>query len=517
MADRTQCSRQNITDKNLGEGLKLLIIDDEPNHAEVVAESLERVGYQCVVATSGKAGAKIIEQEEPEVILTDLKMDGIDGLAILRKARQELPDSEVVVITGHGDVQTAVEAMKAGATNYLQKPVNLAELRAMVDKAAERFRLKRTNKELQQQLDEKFGFEGVVGNSSKMHDVLKKLKSIAPTAATVLIQGETGTGKELVAKAIHNNSPRKNKNFVAMNCTALNENLLEDELFGHEPGSFTGADRARKGRFEHANGGTLFLDEVGDMPLTLQSKLLRVLENQEVLRIGSNDPIKVNVRLLSATNRNLEAAVASGAFRQDLYFRLKVVTIKLPALRERREDVTLLCAHFLKEFNQRHGKKATGIAEPLRKVMAVYDWPGNVRELRNLIESMVVQDVDGLLNLDDLQEGDTLKRIPFADAGSANPSNLAGRPLSEIERYYTEQTLEMTGGNREEAARILGIGERTLYRVMQDWKLQDKIRDALKEAEGDLDKAAAVMGIKPEMLARKMKKLGLEGLVRGKE
>ena len=506
--------RARSADKNSGERLKLLIIDDEPNHAEAVAESLERTGYQCVVATSGAAGARIIDQEEPDVILTDLKMDGVDGLAIVRKARQELPDSEVVVITGHGDIQTAVEAMKAGATNYLQKPVNLAELRAMVDKAAERFRLKRTNKQLQEQLDEKFGFEGVVGNSSKMHEVLSKLKSIAATAATVLIQGETGTGKELVAKAIHNNSPRKNKNFVAMNCTALNENLLEDELFGHEPGSFTGADRLRKGRFEHAHGGTLFLDEVGDMPLSLQAKLLRVLENQEVLRIGSNDPIKVNVRLLSATNRDLEAAVASGAFRQDLYFRLKVVTIKLSPLRERREDIPLLCAHFLKEFNQRHGKKVAGIAEPLRKMMAVYDWPGNVRELRNLMESMVVQDVDGVLNLDDLQEGDTLKRLPTAETQASGPGNLIGRPLSEVERYYIEQTLVLTNGNREEAARLLGIGERTLYRVMQDWKVQDKIKEALTEAAGDLDGAARHMGVKPEVLKRKIKKLGLEALVK---
>ncbi|HWY86567.1 MAG TPA: sigma 54-interacting transcriptional regulator, partial [Gemmataceae bacterium] len=254
------------------------------------------------------------------------------------------------------------------------------------------------------------------------------------------------------------------------------------------------------------------LDEVGDMPLSLQSKLLRVLENQEILRIGSNDPIKVNVRLLSATNRDLEAAVASGAFRQDLYFRLKVVTIKLPALRERREDLPLLGVHFLKEFNQRHGKKVTGIAEPLRKVMAVYDWPGNVRELRNLIESMIVQDADGILSLDDLQDGDTLKRLPMGDARPSTPSNLVGRPLSEIERYFTEQTLEMTAGNREEAARLLGIGERTLYRVMQDWKLQDKIRDSLKEAAGDLAKAAALMGIKAEVLGRKIKKLGLEEL-----
>ncbi len=225
-----------------------------------------------------------------------------------------MPDSEVVVITGYGDVKTAVEAIKEGAANYLSKPVDLAELRAIVDRAAERQRLARTNRELKRQLDEKFGFEGVVGNSPKMHEVIAKLRDIAPTSATVLVHGETGTGKELVAKAIHTNSPRKNKPFVAMNCTALNENLLEDELFGHEPGSFTGAERLRKGRFEHANGGTLFLDEVGDMPAALQSKLLRVLENQEVFRIGSNDPIKVNVRLLSATNRDLGVRSAPGNF-----------------------------------------------------------------------------------------------------------------------------------------------------------------------------------------------------------
>ncbi len=509
----TTKTRPLLVDKTMAEGLKLLIIDDEANYAKVVAESLQRVGYDCIVATSGAEGARIIEQQEPDVILTDLKMDGVDGMAILRKARQELPDAEVVVITGHGDVQTAVEAMKAGATNYLQKPVNLAELRAMVEKAAERFRLKTANKELKQQLDEKFGFEGVVGNSARMHDLLGKLKSIAPTAATVLIQGETGTGKELVAKAIHNNSPRKNKNFVAMNCTALNENLLEDELFGHEAGAFTGADRQRKGRFEHANGGTLFLDEVGDMPLSLQAKLLRVLENQEVLRIGSNDPIKVNVRLLSATNRDLEAAVAAAGtfrhFRQDLYFRLKVVTIQLPPLRERREDVPLLCGHFLKEFNQRHGKNIAGIAEPLKIAMAAYDWPGNVRELRNLIESMVVQDTDGILGLNDLQEGDTLKKLPLAESRAAGPGNLVGRPLSEIERFYIEQTLQITGGNREEAAKVLGIGERTLYRVIQDWKLQDRIKEALHEAGGDLDKAAQLMKIKTQVLQRKIKKLGL--------
>jgi two-component system, NtrC family, response regulator HydG len=492
-----------------GAGLRVLIIDDEPVHAESVAEALERVGYECVVATSSADGAKRIERDEPNVILTDLRMDGLSGLDLLRKAKQDLDDVEVVVITGHGDVQTAVEAMKAGAANYLQKPVNLGELRAMVERAAERFRLHRANKALLQTLEEKFGFEGVVGNSPRMHDLIAKLKSVAPTQATVLIQGETGTGKELVAKAIHTNSPRKQKNFVAMNCTALNENLLEDELFGHEAGSFTGAERLRKGRFEHAHGGTLFLDEVGDMPLSLQAKLLRVLENQEVYRIGSNEPIKVNVRLLSATNRDLEAAVTTGTFRQDLYFRLKVVTVKLPPLRERKEDLPLLCNHFFKEFSQRHGKKVTSIADPLRKAIHFYDWPGNVRELRNLIESMVVQDTDGVLNLDDLQDGDSLKRVSLPDKASGEGS-LVGRPLSEIERYYIERTLELTGGNREEASRKLGIGERTLYRVIQEWKQQDKVRDALKEAGGDVEKAAASLKVKPQLLQRRMRKWGME-------
>jgi two-component system response regulator HydG len=295
-----------------------------------------------------------------------------------------------------------------------------------------------------------------------------------------------------------------------MNCTALNENLLDDELFGHEAGAFTGAERMRKGRFEHANGGTLFLDEVGDMPLTLQAKLLRVLENQEVFRIGSNEAIKVNVRLLSASNRDLEAAVAEGKFRRDLYFRLKVVTVHLPPLRERREDIPLLSAHFIKEFNQRHGKQVKGIAEPLRRAMAVYDWPGNVRELRNQIESMVVQDQDGVLNLDDLQAGDSLRRMPAADGSVADPSALIGRPLNEVERHFIEKTLDLTNGNREEAAKLLGIGERTLYRNIQDWKVQDNIKAALEDAKGSVEQAAKTLGMTLPILQRKMKKLGMQ-------
>ena len=491
------------------ERFRVLVIDDEEDHAEVVAESLRRVGYECAIATSGADGAKKIEKEEFDVVLTDLRMDGMDGLAILRKARQELPDAEVVLITGHGDVKTAVEAMREGAADYLQKPVNMAELRAVMDKTAKGVRLTRSNRELKQHLDEKFGFEGVVGNSQKMHEVIARLKTIVPTNATVLIQGETGTGKELVARAIHINSPRRNKPFVAMNCTALNENLLEDELFGHEPGSFTGADKLRKGRFEYANGGTLFLDEVGDMPLALQSKLLRVLENQEVFRIGSNEPIKVNVRLISATNRDLEAAVTAGTFRQDLYFRLKVITVKLPPLRERRDDVPILALHFVREFNQRHGKHVKQIAPPVLKAMREHGWPGNVRELRNLIESMVVTDQDGELNWDDLQEGESLGVPHHPPRNGPGPVNLVGRPLTEVERYHIEQTLAMTNGNRVEAARLLGIGERTLYRSIQEFKLQDNIRQALEEAGGDMGQAAQKLGMSEQSLQRKIKKWGL--------
>jgi two-component system response regulator HydG len=495
----------------VGEGLHVLVIDDNEAFASAMAETLERVGYECTVATSGVAGARLIDQETFDVILTDLKMNDLDGLAILRKAREVLPEAEVVMITGYGDVKTAVEAIKQGASNYLTKPPDKDELRAIVEKASERVRVARVNRDLKRLLDEKFGFEGVVGGSPQMHDLIKRLQAIAPTNATVLILGETGTGKELVAHAIHNNSPRKNKAFIALNCTALNENLLDAELFGHEAGAFTGADRMRKGRFEAANGGTLFLDEVGDMPLPLQAKLLRVLENSEIVRIGSNDPIKVNVRVVSATHRDLEAAVADGSFRQDLYFRLNRLKVRIPPLRERREDIPLLTARFIKDFNEQHGKQVRGVAEPLRRALATYEWPGNVRQLRNFIEGMVVLDVDGILNLDDVPDETDRERIlgkTPAGGGAVGSSNLIGRPLAEVERYYSEQALALTDGNREEAAHMLGIGERTLYRKIVEWKRQDKLRDALSEAHGDAAKAAAALGMDEEELHREIKKSG---------
>jgi two-component system response regulator HydG len=449
--------------------IRVLVVDDDEPHAQAVAESLERVGYECVVATSGRDGLRLIEEQTFDIIVTDLIMDGVGGLEVLAKAKRELPEAEVVILTGHSTVKTAVTAMQAGATTYLTKPLDISELRTVADKVSQTQRLARSNIDLQRQLNERFGFEGVVGNSPAMHSVVARLRQIAPTSATVLITGESGTGKELVAKAIHNNSPKRYKPFVPLNCAALSENILESELFGHVRGAFTGADRERKGWFEYANGGTLFLDEVGDIPLSTQVKLLRALESGEIVRVGTNEPVKVNVRLISATNRDLNDAVAAGTFRQDLFHRLKVVSVKLPPLRQRREDIPLLIEYFLKEFTTSHGKTVSSITPATRKALMAHFWPGNVRELKNTIESMVVIDSDGVLDVDDLTEEIQASAATVGEGAAAGSSTLVGRSLEEIEKYYIAETLKMTGGNREEAARVLGIGERTLYRKLKEY------------------------------------------------
>lgn len=449
----------------------MLIVDNEADHAQAVAESLERVGYQCTVATSGPDGLERIENDTFDVVITDLKMNEVDGLAILARTKELLPDAEVILVTGHGTIPSAVSAMQQGAFNYLLKPLDLAQLRAITDKAAASLKLRHANAELTRRLDEKFGFEGVIGSSPQMNDVIERLKRIAPTDASVLIQGATGTGKELVAQAIHQNSPRKNKPFVALNCAALSENILESELFGHVKGAFTDASTDRVGKFEYANGGTLFLDEVGDMPMATQIKLLRVLENNEITRVGSNQAIRVNVRILSATNRNLEDAIEAGTFRSDLYHRLKVVTITLPRLAERRQDIPLLVEHFLRQFAKRHHKNIKSMTFAARKRLIDFDWPGNVRQLRNVIESMVVVDYDEVLDVDDLPSelGGPAEDKP--ETGETNLTSLVGKPLSEIERLFIVETLQQTGGNREAAAERLGIGQRTLYRKIKEYNL----------------------------------------------
>jgi len=464
-------SESTKSDERASPPIEVLIVDNDESHARVVAESLDRVGFCCQVATSGTQGAEMIEEGQYDVIITDLVMTDIDGLGVLARAKKELPQAEVIIMTGHGTIPSAVTAMQQGAFNYLLKPLDLSQLRAVAEKAAQSARLRWANVELHRRLDERFGFEGVVGDSPQMRDVIERLKRIAPTNASVLIEGETGTGKELVAQAIHQNSPRKNKPFVALNCAALSENILESELFGHVKGAFTDASTDRVGKFEYANGGTLFLDEVGDMPLATQIKLLRVLENGEITRVGSNDPIKVNVRILSATNRNLEDAIEAGTFRNDLYHRLKVITVRLPTLLQRSPDIPILIDHFMRLFAKKHGKQIKGVSPAARRKLLSFDWPGNVRQLRNVVESMVVVDYDGLLDVDDLPEELADPVEPAAEPSTTSLSALVGKPLEEIERLFIAETLRVTGGNREEAAGMLGIGERTLYRKIKEYQL----------------------------------------------
>jgi two-component system response regulator HydG len=466
--------------------LSILVVDDDENHAEVVVAGLEKLGTECVIAHSENDALVKIQSHYFDVIITDLILERQDsGIEILKAVKQISEETEVIVVTGHNSVEVAVEAMRQGAFNYLQKPLDLKQLRTITERAGESSRLRRINRELKQRLDEKFGFTGVIGNSPEMLAVLERLKRVAPTDATVLIQGETGTGKELFAQSIHQNSPRKNKPFVALNCGALSENILESELFGHVKGAFTDASSDRIGKFEYANGGTIFLDEVGDMPMPTQIKLLRVLENSEITRVGSNTTNKVNVRILSATNRNLEEAVASGTFRQDLYHRLKVVTIRIPPLRDRSADIPVLLDHFLKQFSKRYGKTIRGISSTVRKILFNFDWSGNVRQLRNVAESMIVVDYDGMIDLDDLpEEIGGILTLPESNgvegfAGQSetwNPEEsspalreLVGKSLSDIERIFILETLQATGGNREETAKILEISERTLYRKIKEY------------------------------------------------
>ncbi|MBM3999759.1 MAG: sigma-54-dependent Fis family transcriptional regulator [Planctomycetes bacterium] len=453
-----------------GPALRVLIVDNDRAHAEAMSEALEREGYLCSMATSGPDGARMIAQESFDVVVTDLVMNEVDGMELLRRAKQSLPDAEVIMVTGHATVPKAVEAMRDGAFNFLEKPITPNKLRAVTQRAADAVRLKQRNQELHQRLDERFGFEGIIFASPKMQTVIDRVKRIAATDATVLIMGENGTGKELIAQAIHQNSPRKGKRFHPLNCAAVSETLVESELFGHVRGAYTDAQADRVGAFEYANGGTLFLDEVGDMPVATQTKLLRVLEERTITRVGDNRPIKVNIRLISATNRDLDAAVRRGDFRADLYFRLKVVTLELPPLRDRREDIVPLVDHFRKQFTKRHHKSVRGIAPHVSRRLFSYDWPGNVRQLRNAVETMVVLDSDGLLDVDDLppeladhEPSDTAVETGVPAAAGA----LIGRPMDEIEKWAILETLKLTNGNREQAARVLGIGARTIYRKLE--------------------------------------------------
>lgn len=450
--------------------IRVLIVDNDLAMASAMRESLDREGYICVVATSGSEGAKYIERDSFDVIITDLVMNDVDGMQLLSLANEYLPDAEVVMVTGHASVPKAVEAMQQGAYIFLEKPITPNRLRAVVERAADAVRLRRDNLELNQRLDERFGYEGIVFGSRQMQQVMDRVRRIAPTDATVLITGASGTGKELIAQAIHQNSPRKGKRLFPINCAAVAENLVESELFGHLKGAFTDARTDRVGAFEYANGGTLFLDEVGDMPRATQTKLLRVLEENRITRVGDNKPIDVNVRVLSATNRSLEEAVANGDFREDLYYRLKVVTVDLPPLASRPEDIVPLMEDFRRQFAKHHRKKTERFTPPVRRRFFSFDWPGNVRQLKNAVETMVVLDIDGVLDIDDLPP-ELADARPRERPAARGLDHLVGQPLDSYEKHAIGETLKLTNGNREEAARVLNIGARTLYRKLEKYDL----------------------------------------------
>jgi DNA-binding NtrC family response regulator len=447
----------------------VLVVDDEQDHAQVMCEALDRQGHRCDVTYNLAEAEARLKQKSYDVIVTDLVMDGKrDGLEVLRKAKSLVPPPQVILVSAHGDIPIAVQAMNEGAFGFIEKPLDLNHFRAQVNRAAEVASLHKQNQVLRDELTEQSGFEGIVGKSAGMQRVLTTARQVAASDIPVLIMGESGTGKELIARAIHYNSRRRKKRLVALNCAGLSENILEDELFGHVKGAFTGAQSEREGRFEHADGGTLFMDEIGDMPAVMQAKLLRVLENGEIVRLGSNEPIKVDVRLISATNRDLDEMVAEKQFREDLFFRLKGVTLILPPLRERREDIPLLIHYFLQEFAARYNREIDGISPAAQQMLVAYSWPGNIRQLRTALENMVVLTQGKILGPESLpaeiQPGAGAEQI-----GGMN--NLVGISIEAAEKELIRNTLKMVDGNREQAAKILHIGERTLYRKIREYGL----------------------------------------------
>jgi two-component system response regulator HydG len=453
----------------------LLIVDDDVGHAESLQDALEMDNYECQVVHGGAEALEVLREKAFDVVLTDLVMADVSGLDLLRESRSLHPTTPVLMITGHATIETAVDAMRQGADDYIAKPVNLPELRAKLSRAVDRARLladheelKLQNEDLRRQLDERFGLEGILGHSPQMQRVFQIVSQVAATHATVLILGESGTGKELVARALHRSSPRAKQNFVAVNCAALSEGLIESELFGHKRGAFTGAVTEKQGRIAYADGGTLFLDEVGDMPPATQAKLLRVLESREVVQVGGHEAKKVDIRLVAATNRDLRSMVAEGSFREDLLFRLQVVTIALPPLRDRVGDLPLLLEYFVRTLAAEHGRPVTGISPEARAVLARHDWPGNVRELRNAVENMVL-----LAQGEALQVGDLPESVVAAGGQVRGTQlDLAGRSLAEMEEALIKANLELMEDNRERTAKVLGIGERTLYRKIKEYGLQ---------------------------------------------
>jgi two-component system NtrC family response regulator len=444
---------------------RILAVDDEKAQLELVAGFLRKRGFEVLEATDGASALERFRAEPVDLVLTDQKMPGLSGLALLGAVRALNPEVGVIVMTAYGTIEDAVAAIKSGASDYLTKPLNLDELLHRIERTRDRQLLVRENRELREALRERHRVAGIIGESGRMQEVLSLVGRVAASDATVLIRGESGTGKELIAKAIHYASRRAAGPLVRVNCAALPETLLESELFGHEKGAFTGAQAARQGRFEAAHGGSLFLDEIGDLPPHLQVKLLRVLQEREVERVGSNRPITVDVRLLAATHRDLEALMRTGQFRDDLYYRINVVTISVPPLRERREDIPPLLDHFLAKFAAANDKPIRGLTREARETLLRYDYPGNVRELENLMERAVVLTRDDVIDLGDLP-------LTLADpekdavAASSLPAAVEG-----LERRMLRDALARAAGVQTRAAEILGVSERVLRYKLRKYGL----------------------------------------------
>ncbi len=451
---------------------QVLIVDDERDHAEVMADALRKPGHVCTIVHSQAAAREELLHGHFDVIVTDLVMETeTSGLEVLASARVEQPHAETIMVTAHGDIPTAKRALQGGAYDFIEKPVDLVVLRNIVHRAAETVLLRSQNESLKGQVDAAFGFEGIIGESPAMRAVVQMVRQLAPSTLPVLITGESGTGKELVASALHKLSKRAPRRYLTFNAAGQAESLLEDQLFGHVRGAFTGADKDREGVFEYADRGTVFLDEIGDMPLSMQPKLLRVLETGDIVRLGANESRKVDVRIVSATNRDLRKLSTEGRFREDLYFRLKGAEITIPPLRDRREDIPLLVHHAIGKYSAELGRLRPTITQPALMRLVAYDWPGNVREVFQLLHRMVVMATGEVIDLRDIPD-----EIRSSDDSGENHTQtragLAGVGLDKLEKEAIRQTLAMTAGNREQAAQLLGIGERTLYRKLKEYGLR---------------------------------------------
>jgi two-component system NtrC family response regulator len=447
----------------------ILIVDDDASQRRLIEFWMQEEGYSTLTASDGGAGLKLFEQNNPVLVITDIRMPGLSGLDLLSRIKAANPDTAVILVTAFSTVNDAVAAMKLGAADYILKPLNADELKVNVHRALERQQLVDENRQLRDLAGSTFRFENIITKSRKMQNVLELAAQVSRRDSTVLLTGESGTGKELLAKAIHQNSLRAGKPFVTVNCGALPETLAESELFGHRKGSFTGATGDRAGKFEAANEGTVFLDEVGELTPPLQVKLLRVIQEREVDKIGSPHPVKVNVRILAASNRNLKNLVEDGDFRDDLYYRLSVVTIELPPLRERRDDIPLLTRYFLKQYASRYGIPDLSVSEDAMEKMALYNWPGNIRELQNVIERLAVLAKDNLISVETLPEELRVAESRIASIGLKLPEE--GIYLEEVEKEILLQALEKHGWNQTHAAKYLNISRKTLIYRMEKFAL----------------------------------------------